>query len=394
MGYSIRMLTILLIIGLSGVYGQSGVLRVDPDNALGATVSEIFDSVQYSPLENNQKSSFGRVAKLIVSDSFFYILDHSTDAILIFHKDGRFYNKIDLVKWVKTSNRKYLGIKDFMVNKKTGNIIVSNWTFQNNLYLFNPEGKLLQVFDHNNWNELIDLDGEHYLVEAEDDILDQSKRINGSLIVTDMTFNQQKGFLPKLKKAMRISAGEALTSVNGFPVAYFTRPFDYKVYLINKNGIQDILPFVFPLKNSLPDHFLDTVASTDQLNYLKNHSSLIWNIADFYPSGNYFSFRLFHHGNNIPLLFDKRKKLTYNLLKIYPDSSNGFLPIVGGQYQYILAADSNSYYSSVPSYSLFQAYEVNKNKGINFSSVLNSYFEHQDSRSNPVLVRLIPKKNK
>lgn len=59
-------------------------LRVDPDNAFGASASEAFQSATYIPLETTKESTFGKIDKLEITDEYFIVLDENTNSILFF----------------------------------------------------------------------------------------------------------------------------------------------------------------------------------------------------------------------------------------------------------------------------------------------------------------------
>lgn len=381
---------------VSTTIGQINAIRIDPENANGARVSQLFDSVEYIPLENSSESEFGRVDKLFVTSDFFYILDHSTDAIYLFKRNGEFYNKIELTHWIKTPNREYLGIRDFMVNELTGNLIVSHWQKQGNLYFFNPKGVLLKVLKHNSWLAYGNIDNAHYLVESMDDINDTTNNIFGSCIVTDSSFTLKKGFLKKLHSDFNIIAGNNLTHASNSKSAIYTRSYDYNAYVVGAEGLKETIRFIFPYSNSLPSDFLEPVYSHKRADYLSQNRNVIYSISDLYRLQDVLLFDANRRNPSrlhVPLLYDLRTKVCYDLSKISPDSSNNFLPFIGDQSITVLAADTSSFYMSVPSYKLFRSYDENKMRRVNYSDRLRKYFSLQTSRSNPVIVRIIPKRN-
>lgn len=387
---------ILYVIVINMAVGQVNTIRIDPENAKGAGVSQLFDSVEYIPLENSPESEFGRVDKLFVTSDFFYILDHSTDAIYLFKKNGQFFNKVELVHWIKTPNRQELGIRDFMVNELTGNLIVSHWQKQGNLYFFSPKGVLLKVLKHNSWLSYGNIDDSHYLVESMDDIKDTINNIFGSCIVTDSSFTLKKGFLKELHSDFNITAGSNLMHASNSKSAIYTRSFDYNAYVFGAEGLKETIKFIFPYSYSLPSDFLDSVYSHKRADYLSQNRNVIYSISDIYRVQNLLLFDVNRRNPSrlhVPLLYDLRTKVCYDLGKISPDSSNNFLPLLGDQTIRVLAADTSSFYLSVPSYKLFKSFNDNKKRSNNYSQRMLKYFASQTSRSNPVIVRIIPKRN-
>src|SRR5687768_960534 len=65
-------------------------LRIDPESSRGAAVSQVFDEVQFIPLETTKESLFGSVSQLEVTDKNYIIYDYDTRSIFIFSKEGKY----------------------------------------------------------------------------------------------------------------------------------------------------------------------------------------------------------------------------------------------------------------------------------------------------------------
>jgi hypothetical protein len=90
-----KILLILILLAASILTNaQATTLRIDPSSARGGTVSQLFDEVNFIPLETIKESLFGRIDQLEVTDKYFVILDDNTNSILIFDKTGKFHAKI------------------------------------------------------------------------------------------------------------------------------------------------------------------------------------------------------------------------------------------------------------------------------------------------------------
>ncbi|MEO9021742.1 MAG: 6-bladed beta-propeller [Ginsengibacter sp.] len=50
---------------------QPTTIRIDPANARGGTTSQIFDEVNYIPLETTKESLFGQIDQLAVTEKYF-----------------------------------------------------------------------------------------------------------------------------------------------------------------------------------------------------------------------------------------------------------------------------------------------------------------------------------
>lgn len=81
--------------GQEGKVDSSGMvtLRIDPQSARGANVSQVFDEVKFIPLETTKESLFGSIYDLRIVKNQFILFDQDTKAVLIFGRDGKFKGK-------------------------------------------------------------------------------------------------------------------------------------------------------------------------------------------------------------------------------------------------------------------------------------------------------------
>jgi hypothetical protein len=370
-------------------------LRIDPDNALGGQAAQLFDSVDYIPLETTKESLFGRIDKLVMTSKYFFILDHSTDAILVFTREGRFYSKMSLNRWISSPNREYLGIHDFTVNEAAERVLISHWQKQNSLYTLDFHGNLQKVITDKVWASFACVDSTHYLMESNGNISGGAGRVGGNCILTDRNIAVFERFLLKhIESGFDVRGGHSMTNTPGNNSVFYTRSYDYKAYQIDSNGIHAVYQFLFPLNYSLPKNFLDSSFAGKQKDYLFN-SKAIYTLSDVYrlKDALLFCVHKMEAPAHLSLLYSLRSGNLYSPYNVTPDSSNGFLPISSGDQVNILAADERSFYTSVPAYELIAGYEAFKDKKTVYSPVMQAFFQKKDRRSNPVLVRLFARDN-
>jgi hypothetical protein len=135
-----RIKTFLFLLMLAPVAAAAQTvetLRLDPDNAMGGSVSQLFDAVEYIPLQTTKESLFGRVDKLIVTREYYFVHDRTTDQILLFKKDGKYFSKVQMQRYVKTSTPDMFGINTFAVDEYNKWIIVNHLSRQGSIYIFN-----------------------------------------------------------------------------------------------------------------------------------------------------------------------------------------------------------------------------------------------------------------
>src|SRR5690606_790590 len=73
-------------------------LRIDPTTASGGNMSQVFDEINFIPLETTKESIFGDIGQLEVTENLFIVFDHDTKCILIFDRKGKYKTKIDMGK--------------------------------------------------------------------------------------------------------------------------------------------------------------------------------------------------------------------------------------------------------------------------------------------------------
>lgn len=387
-----RPLIVLTLLFLtSGAFAQQ-VLRIDPDGAMGGSSSQIFDSVTYIPLESSKESLFGRVDKLVVTDHFFFILDHNTDVIVVFRKDGRFYSKISMESLIHTPNREFLGIRDFTVNEATGTILVRHSEDLGSLYALDLHGKLKRRISDKVWWDFHCMDNNHYLMVSGGDIVDSARHIDGNCIITDTSTSVlEKSLLRHVELGYNLTLGEAITGGQGRSV-FYTRTFDYTAYRIDTQGIADTYRFIFPHSYSLPANFLDTAFMPKQRDYLEKNDA-VTGISGVYKIGENLLFCINRSQPPVrsTFMYGLKTGILYNLDQVSLDSTNGFVPISEIDDFHILDADGTGFYTVVPAFEIGQYRDYAKDKHPVYSKEIQAFFLRNNKNSNPVIVRITPK---
>lgn len=119
-------------------------LRIDPSNAKGAKVSEVFKNVKFIPLETTKESLFGNIDILEVCPGYFVIYDFDTNSILVFESNGRFHVKITEKDFDDSSGKpNETALYNFKIkNERNKPVILVE--FANNNYVFDLHGKRLE----------------------------------------------------------------------------------------------------------------------------------------------------------------------------------------------------------------------------------------------------------
>jgi len=381
-------------------------LRMDPSNANGGNASDIFDKIEYIPLETTTESTFGSVRQLEIVDDYFIILDHNTNCILIFDRRGKYLSKIK----GKKDNPNYK-IWDFTINRWTKEIIFSEDGAQTMNY-YSLDGKLKKSEKTPNNNPADFLTSRFYFVDRDLAISYYGYH------VTDTSSNQYTPFsrallvyLSPLKRvgmmALNYTAQESrfdysytgigpITKAESDTTFFLSKPYAGGIYKISPNQVSLSYKIIFPQQVSLPGDFLsNTSYDYKRSEYPRNNRRAIYSINNFYKSGDNLLFEASSYEIN------REDNLIYNLktanliaykhiatdnlsyqLPLY-DSNSAYFDIVG-----ILGSSEGNIYTSLSSLAMFDAYQANKNKSPQYHPRLTEYFKTSGPKSNPVLLQL------
>lgn len=397
-------------------------LRIDPTYASGGSVSSLFDSVTYIPLETTKESLFGTVQKMIVSDRYFIIQDNSTSAILIFEKNGKFHTKI---------SAKPMTILDFSYDKDAQQILI----YKANSKVITPEMQIGMRTNPSNFFKRIkklisldfyDLNGEKIEVKnkEKDDLIYQLSSVNfpGGIIASNVAMAQEKmpdstafelnlykndqlyqSYFPYNTKTDIARYGNPLnakrfTKTPIDTLVYYTRPLDYSVYQLTPHSLLKLVEFVFPMKNTIPANFFtDTISQEDRIKYLQDNPTFIVGLSGirFIDNSWYFTINdnQWRRRSNSNLKYDLKTGQVFSFDRCTPDSSSYFLPIFDYPFSSngFIAEDEYFLYNHISSLRMFSEMERAKDKNPNYNDVLKTYFAKGNQKDNPVIVQLKPK---
>ncbi len=384
-------------------------LRIDPSHAIGGNAADVFEEIDYIPLESTKESTFGKIDQLEVTDEHFIILDETTNCILFFKRDGKFHAKIDGgSSQLDYTNR----FQAFHFNKWTKQLVVKRSGPGVYLY-YDVNGKLLTevpmkdeklIYWHNYrfvGKEAI-LDVENYNNNRPDD----STKINyfvryGKGLMEPIS---AKG-LPYTTVGLKtngdiLSANTAglLPHAGKDDTFLFVNAPEYLIYEVSPQVIKLRYRFIFPLQQSLPANYLYAKEFADNhIKYAQDHKKLIYAIGSYFELGQNLFFKT--HTSDAS---NKDENLIYNLRsgnlisyeRISPDESNHFLPLWAGldfANNSFFTSDGCYVYSDFSSLDMFRTYEEHKDKNIKYPAHLQAYFTKGSKKDNPVILRLKPK---
>ncbi len=383
--------TFLLVVVINYLSAQNiTTLRIDPDNARGGTASQIFDSLQFIPLETTKESLFGSIDQLEVTDSLFFILDIRSRSVLIFRRDGSLHARI-----ISDGPNKYFGY--FALDRKANRIIIDN-NYANGLLVYDFNGKFLQK--HTAPKNI----GTFYLFEENKIIYNIRRPFNPKKlpqIPYDLCYSVGFNSISKYCNPYNPKCEDGEYNIDRNPMNFsgeehscmFSLPFEYKAYQLNDTGIIHQYNFIFPLQYSLPPKFSSDSSFqgsrakyiyTDQENYKKINS-----ISSVFKVGDYL---LFCAANNHLSLTAERNYL-YNLTndnllsfaRVTGDSASLYFPILSSLLERVDAVYKNRIYTSLASFRIFST-KNNLNKQISYPPRIKEYLSTGSKNNNPVII--------
>jgi len=405
-----KTLFIILCLFSSGVFAQIRtipidtsnvkILRVDPDNAFGASASEAFESADYIPLETTKESTFGKIDKLEVTDEYFIIFDENTNSILFFSRQGKFKHKIfgGSSKSMSNSDR----IDNFNVNRKAKEVLFlqmrkGNWT------------QMIFDFNGNKKTEIV--------VKEDEYLLNNAVFLTADLAASAMGYDDDKKDGIKTRFLLKYVKNLKTVSSNAFPydvqqlkitgdyfdagsgifetgmdtAALFTRSNDYGIFKVSPSKVQQLYQIVFPLISAVPKNFLtDNNFYGKRINMFKENPNLVYSLSNCQQAGPNL---LFHAGKLRPLnlICNINSGTVIDFDKILSDELTWFMPVNKGKYYHtfpLAACDGKYVYTSFPSLQMFDAHQDNSGRVVNYNPVLGNYFKKGSKTDNPVILQV------
>jgi hypothetical protein len=121
-----------------GHYKETERMTIDLMNISNTTnITELFDSIEYIPLEISEKSVFNYISKMEFYENQFYILDDvGMKKIYVFNQDGSFSYTIGKVG---NGPGEYTNIEDFTIDKEKRQVVVLAYPSTAIIYDLNGE---------------------------------------------------------------------------------------------------------------------------------------------------------------------------------------------------------------------------------------------------------------
>ncbi|PIF45306.1 6-bladed beta-propeller protein [Chryseobacterium sp. 52] len=382
---------------------QTQTIRIDPANVKGTPVGKLFEKVEFVPLETTKESTFGVITQLDVLDDRYLIYDRDTKSILIFSSEGKFINKIDGTKIPGNTEIKGKEIKGFELKKMEKQMVIAALT-SSSRFFFDHDGNYL--------NQALapPMDFPKYPIGTGKNYFQKFYVKNTSdTIVYELALvspeQNVKPYFPFIKtrhlKDQFISGGEnySFNSLTG--ELYFTSYYNYTIYKGTENGLIEKYKLIFPLENSLPTDFLTNKSYVDKrIPFFKSNPKVIYSISNVMVIGDYLMFKISNFGGGLKnmLCLNLKNFDLISLNDLERDKTSNFLPVTDDGVGYDFAnkgflLNKNGFlYSSYSSHAMFKLYGMIPDNQKNYPKVMTNYFKNENSKSNPIIVKLKIKK--
>lgn len=367
-------------------------LRIDPDNAFGGNTRDFFEEVNFIPLETNEQSLFGKIYQLEVTDQYYIIYDSETNAILLFHKDGKFHTKIN-----KRKKNEFFSV--FALDRKAKEIILP--TIGNLILFYNYNGKLIKEKKSDLAFERLFFVGDSLYVLNQPRLLKKSEtsRISHDLVFTKDFKKSIMDFFPFDQKyqIMDYNLPIRLFSDQGDRTCYFSFPYNYNVFGISATGITSEFQFLFPEKYSLPKDFstgeeFSSIRKEYVFNPLPQNMDKFISLGPFFKYNEWILFEIQKIGGYISnardLLYNLETKKLYSMNLIIGDEISNYFPVLQARKQQRM----NSLYDGVLYTSISASSYMTIKKKI-LEDGLSIELPDMEKKANPILIRSVFKKN-
>ena len=258
---------------------------------------DYFSSMEVIPLETNEHSIFGRIERISLYQDKIFILDTSTNSVLVFDNKGKFLFKLQNIG---NGPREYDSLMDFAIDRKNEQIILyADRPYR--FYYYDLEGNFIKTKNTDKLFLHIALQNEHLIklnVSGEEFILSEY----------NLKTEERKSFLP-MTEMYKIFASYRFEypNVNKDENIHITFPYSNFVYEYTEKGVSPKYYIDFG-ENKVPEKVLKRIIGKEKKyfhdvnNYAKKHN-YGWGICNFRENKNYVTFTF----NSINLVVYSKK---------------------------------------------------------------------------------------
>jgi hypothetical protein len=381
----------LLVSGWSLCAQPTLTFHIDPDNARGGSAGQVFDSVEFIPLETSKESLFGSIDQMEVTDSLFIILDTQGRSILLFYRTGRFYKRI-------TTGGLDKYFYWFALDRSRGEIAVTN-NYSGGLLIYDLQGRFVRKERCPEHSEsLYHLPGNRVWYNLQRGLrYENTDHILYDLCCSNGYDSVVRKFKPynAHNEANEYNIGASPLNYSGEPGScMYSMPYEYTIYQLNDTGILHKFQLVFPLLYSLPPNFAtDGAYRNKRAKYAYStpgNERLITCLERPYKYGQYLLYsadsRQLWAGADYNFAYNMTTGTLISFSKVTGDSSTAYLPILSSLLERIGTIYDGKIIASTPAFRLFTFRDGTEKKSA-LPPSLQTFFSNGKRTDNPVVIQ-------
>ncbi len=381
-------------------------LRIDPQSARGARVSQVFSEVAFIPLETTKESLFGNISSLKIVKDHFVIYDYDTKAVLIFNQAGKFKGKIDASKIpIEEGTNHKAEVYGYNIVEEQNNSFIVIY-LNKYVFYFDLNGKQVKKVLDKNAN------------------IQQNYTFGDKETVVRPFFLQKHGIDSTYFEFATLRKGK--DTVGYFPFSmdryqkdefwggtyfgdygvdnemFFINFYSYNIYKITPTKLRLAYRLIFPQSNSLPADFsTNPVYLKKRGEYFRKNPKVFYGISKAFLAGNNLFLKFYSYSAErdpkTALIYNLKSNELISLEDLEPDSLSSFLPVndAGSFFDFtnhgFHAYKDGSLYTSYSSLAMFAFKEQLGDRYKQVNPTMQEYFTTQNRKSNPVIIRLKPR---
>ena len=260
-------------------------IRVDMEEEIFiGNFDDYFSSMEVIPLETNEHSIFGRIERISLYQDKIFILDTSTNSVIVFNNKGKF-----LFRLQNTGNgpKEYDSLMDFAIDRKNEQIILyADRPYR--FYYYDLEGNFIKTKNTDKLFLHIALQNDNLIklnVSEEEFILNEH----------NLNTDERKGFLPMTEMyKMFASYRFEYPKVNKDENIHITFPYSNFVYEYTEKGVFPKYYIDFG-ENKVSEKVLKRIIGKEKKYFstvtkYARKNNYGWGICNFRENNNYVTF--------------------------------------------------------------------------------------------------------
>lgn len=361
------------------LFGQGKALYLNPDNAPGAKASALFSEAELIPLQTSKGNHFTNIQDFLVTPDLFIFLDNTSNAVLIFNKEGKFLYKykkrkykIEFIQYVHAQNALFIKAtnKNYTIPKMKAQQMIahsdkndfSKYVSLELLHLDDTTGYRVDKLSVPRFalNSLYFFNGDYLSIDDRyNKYLKDTVAFHLNIIHDNKVIKSYFPFLniPKLPPFYK-DVNIAINPTAEDSSLLIQKQFDNTIYELTPDSMYAKYKFVFPSDQTMAGDFQSTIFKNniDLEAAIRKNPKVVYNIYNMMEYRNLLFFSTYTVSYAFKkFLFNSADNKLYDLGKITTDSVVYFLP--SGIFSTIEGQDNDYVYTRISGADLYKAKE-------------------------------------